>query len=319
MEFWRDHLTFSLGKDFLAGGLGGIAGVIAGHPLDTIRIHLQQPQRPSASGPTTAGAVVRHLLATEGSSAFFKGMSSPLATVAIQNAVAFQAYALLSRALAVEKSEPLPLHRVAAAGIGAGSLQTLILTPVDLVKIRLQLHTAHGGGRSRPTINFDGPCDVARDIIKREGVRGLYRGFRVTVLRDAPSHGVYFAAYEYIREYLHPGCRKNGGETVMTMLTAGGCAGALSWIACYPLDVVKSRLQAQGQGRDSRGRYKGITDCISRSIREEGVSVLFRGLGTAIARAYLVNGAIFSAYEMTLRLFYSQPSQETMLENPTPM
>ncbi|KAJ7571481.1 hypothetical protein O6H91_01G164500 [Diphasiastrum complanatum] len=301
MEFWPEYLASSWGKEFIAGGLGGMAGVIAGHPLDTIRIRLQQP---SASGPTTAGAVVRRLLATEGTFGFFKGMSSPLATIAIQNAVSFQTYALLSRALAVDGNEPLPLQRVALAGIGAGALQTVILTPVDLVKIHLQLHTPHR--------NF-GPLEVTREIIQREGVRGLYRGFTVTVLRDAPSHGVYFGAYESIREYLHPGCRNNGDETVMTMLTAGGCAGAISWMVCYPLDVVKSRLQAQ---RRESQRYKGIIDCISKSVREEGMSVLFRGLGTTVARAFLVNGAIFSAYEMTLRLFSSQRSQDNMLENP---
>ncbi|RZC87502.1 hypothetical protein C5167_036043 [Papaver somniferum] len=123
---------------------------------------------------------------------------------------------------------------------------------------------------------------------------GLYRGLTVTVLRDAPGHSVYFWIYEYTREKLHPGCRKKEQETLKTMLVAGGLAGVDSWIACYPLDVVKSRLQAQTQ----------------TSVREEGYSVLWRGLGASIARAFMVNGAIFTAYEVSLRIFFSNNQTE---------
>lgn len=95
----------------------------------------------------------------------------------------------------------------------------------------------------------------------------------------------------------------------MTMLTAGGLAGVLSWVCCYPLDVVKSRVQAQDPAHP---RYKGIVDCLRKSVREEGYPVLFRGLGTAVARAFIVNGAIFAAYETALRCL-SYPPDTTNL------
>jgi solute carrier family 25 (mitochondrial carnitine/acylcarnitine transporter), member 20/29 len=63
--------------------------------------------------------------------------------------------------------------------------------------------------------------------------------------------------------------------------------------------VVKSRLQAQAQ--TSSLRYRGVVHCFRKSVREEGLPVLWRGLGTAVARAFVVNGAIFSAYELALR------------------
>lgn len=84
------------------------------------------------------------------------------------------------------------------------------------------------------------------------------------------------------------------------MLVSGGLAGSLSWLCCYPLDVVKSRLQAQGAG-GAPPQYHGIMDCIRTSARQEGNKVFWRGLGPSLARAFLVNGAIFSAYELSLR------------------
>jgi solute carrier family 25 carnitine/acylcarnitine transporter 20/29 len=238
------------------------------------------------------------------------------AAACLQNAMVFQVYAILSRSLDPENSatsEPPSYASVALAGVGTGALQTLILSPVELVKIRLQLEAAgHKHGRHRR-----GPVEMARDILRREGLRGVYRGLAVTALRDAPAHGVYFWTYERARERLHPGCRRQGAdgdgdEGLGTMLVSGGLAGVASWVCCYPLDVVKSRLQAQGAG--AAPRYRGVVDCFRRSVREEGLPVLWRGLGTAVARAFVVNGAIFSAYELALRFLASGSGPRLVME-----
>jgi solute carrier family 25 carnitine/acylcarnitine transporter 20/29 len=103
----------------------------------------------------------------------------------LQNAVSFQAYALFSRALTDRTSqEPLSYERVGLAGIGAGALQTAILTPVDLIKIRLQVATDRRSAKQPQS----GPLGMVRNIMRREGVKGLYRGWTATVIRDAPSH-----------------------------------------------------------------------------------------------------------------------------------
>ncbi|PUZ58752.1 hypothetical protein GQ55_5G533500 [Panicum hallii var. hallii] len=316
MEFWPEFLATSGGREFVAGGVGGMAGVLAGHPLDTLRIRLQQPPPPVSPGivdapsrPPSGARLLRGILRAEGPAALYRGMAAPLASVAFQNAMVFQVYAILSRSLGQESStsEPPSYSSVALAGVGTGALQTLILSPVELVKIRLQLEAA--GHKHRRPGDHHGPVDMARDIFRREGLRGIYRGLTVTALRDAPAHGVYFWTYEYARERLHPGCRRGGGESLATMLVSGGIAGVASWVCCYPLDVVKSRLQAS-----PAARYRGVVDCFRRSVREEGLPVLWRGLGTAVARAFVVNGAIFSAYELALRFLGSGNGQRMVME-----
>lgn len=318
MEFWPEFLAHEGLQEFVAGGVGGMAGILAGHPLDTIRVRLQvaggHGARPSAL------RTMREIVRAEGPLALYKGMATPLATVAFQNAVTFHVYGLLARALRpadAPRGEPLSYGRVALAGMGAGTVQALMLTPVDLVKIRLQLGTERVGSAGRRIIPpkhgpqaaaaaaaAPGPLRTVREILAREGVRGLYRGFGVTVLRDAPAHAVYFTTYEAMRERLHPGCRRGGAEGMLTMLLAGGTAGALSWLICYPIDVAKSRIQAPGS------KYRGLVDCLQRSVREEGYGVLFRGVGVTVARAFVVNAAIFTAYEMSLRAMAPMPAQE---------
>ncbi|KAL8537601.1 hypothetical protein ACS0TY_012647 [Phlomoides rotata] len=283
MEFWPEFLANSWGREFVAGGFGGTAGVIAGYPLDTLRVRQQH------AGKGSAFHILRRLVAADGPFALYRGITAPLASVTFQNAIAFQTYAILSKAVDKKAGvdDPPSYAAVALGGFGTGAIQSLVLSPVELLKIRLQLQNKSN--------THKGPTHVARNIFRTQGLRGMYRGLTITALRDAPAHGVYFWTYEYMRESFHPGCRKNGQETFGTMLFAGGLAGVASWICCYPLDVIKTRIQAM------EGPYTGIVDCFRTSVRGEGYNVLWRGLGTAVARAFIVNGAIFTAYETALR------------------
>lgn len=296
MDFWPEFLASNWGKEFVAGGFGGIAGLVAGYPLDSIRVRQQNSKSGSAFN------VFRHVVTKEGPLSLYRGMAAPLASVTFQNAVVFQTYAMLSRTFdrEISASDPASYKGVALGGTAAGAIQSLIISPVELMKIQLQLQS-----KNNQATNLKGPIDVTRRIFRQEGLRGIFRGLTITVLRDAHSHGLYFCVYEYTKELLHPGCRKNGLESYQTMLLAGGLAGALSWISCYPLDVVKTRLQAQSSESKS-AKYRGIVDCFRQSVRKEGHSVLWRGMGTAVSRAFLVNGAIFTAYETALKFLCKQ-------------
>ncbi|KAK4410562.1 Mitochondrial arginine transporter BAC2 [Sesamum angolense] len=320
MDFWPEFLASSWGREFVAGGFGGTAGVLAGYPLDTLRIRQQH----SSKGP--AFQILRRLVASEGPFALYRGMTAPLASVTFQNFLisergrdskyldqttqaeyenlnvvqwggkvpiaTFLFLKLLEECFPGKKKSQIALEYVdevvkfdkcieatflcvALGGIGTGAIQSLLLSPVELVKIRLQLQ-ARSGDKSNASGSHKGPLDVARSIFRSEGWVGLYRGLTITVLRDAPAHGVYFWTYEYMREQFHPGCRKNSQETFATMLLAGGLAGVASWIAATHWT----------------------------SVKEEGYNVLWRGLGTAVGRAFIVNGAIFTAYETALRCIF---------------
>ncbi|XP_061338561.1 mitochondrial arginine transporter BAC2-like [Gastrolobium bilobum] len=283
-------------REFVAGGFGGTAGVISGYPLDTLRI-LQQ-----SSNNGSALTIVRNVVAKEGPAALYRGMGAPLASVTFQSAMVFQIHSVLSRAFSssISANDPPSLKGVALGGVCAGVLQSTLLSPIELVKIRLQLPNT-----AQLTQPQKGPVSVAKNIWKMEGLRGIYRGLGITMLRDAPAYGFYFWTYDYAREKLHPGCRESCQESLNTVLIAGGLAGVASWVSSYPFDVIKTRLQAQ---TPSSLKYKGIVDCFRKSIKEEGYVVLWRGIGTAVIRAFVVNGAVFSAYEITQRCLFKNQS-----------
>lgn len=96
--------------------------------------------------------------------------------------------------------------------------------------------------------------------------------------RDFYSYGVYFQQYQYWREALpqnHLTYLIAGMIWLIVLASAwewllGGVAGSLSWTSCYPVDVVKSRIQA-----DTVGKYKSFFDCAKKSYQEEGITVCF--------------------------------------------
>lgn len=269
-------------------------GVFAGHPLDTLRVRMQQP------GSARIGGMGAVFAAVVSEGALFRGLSSPLTTAALTNALCFSAYGAMGRALhpAAMEGTPHSWSTIFLAGSAAGMLTTAVVTPVDLLKVQLQV--AQGKAKS--------PLALVASILRREGPRGLYRGWAVTALRDVPSTGVYYLAYDCAyRGALSSGAesRPLGGAAVdWVTLAAGGAAGVASWGSIYPLDVAKSRLQA------APGRYSGVVDCLRRSVAEEGPSVLLRGLTACLLRAFVVNAAIFAGYEAAMGSLTKMSSHE---------
>lgn len=178
------------------------------------------------------------------------------------------------------------LADVFVAGTGAGIFQTLLLAPIDNVKIRLQAQIG-------PERTFRGPLHCLSWLYHHFGLRGVYKGMGATVMRDSWSYGVYFAVYEAMkRKFATP---THPQPTPTELFLAGGIAGVVSWLVVYPVDVIKSRLQEDNL---SNPKYRSFLDCFRQSIQHDGYRVLFRGLSPTLLRTFIVSGANFVVYEL---------------------
>ncbi|XP_013183138.1 mitochondrial basic amino acids transporter [Amyelois transitella] len=255
--------------DFVAGCIGGCAGIIAGHPLDTLKVHVQ-------SGRGSPLECTKALLKGGTLASAYRGVRAPLGGVAGLNAIVFGAYGNTRRSL--PNPDSLTSH-VVAGGVG-GLLQSFICAPVELVKTRQQL------ARAADPIP-DGAIAGARYVLKTGGFKALFRGLGITMIRDSPAFAVYFAAYEAMTR---------DDKSAAKVFTAGGLAGAVSWIMLYPVDVIKSRFQG-----DVVGKYSSSWDCFVKSVRCDGWRCMGRGLVAVTVRAFISNGACFSAVVWTER------------------
>ncbi|CAH0407016.1 unnamed protein product [Chilo suppressalis] len=259
--------------DFVAGCIGGCVGIVVGHPLDTLKVHVQ-------SGRGSAFECTKALLKGGTLATAYRGVGAPLGGIAVVNAIVFGTYGNTRRAL--PDSDSLLAH--ATAGCVAGFVQSFICGPLELVKTRLQLAKP---GDGMPTGTWAG----ARHIVRTGGLKALYRGLGITIARDSPGLAVYFLSYEMLTR---------GDKSPDRVFVAGGIAGILSWVMFYPLDVVKSRIQG-----DVIGRYSGVWDCFVKSVRSDGWRCMSRGLGAVAVRAFLCNSACFTTVAWTERTWHN--------------
>lgn len=286
--------------DFLAGCLGGCAGVVVGYPFDTVKVHLQTQDH---RNPLYKGTLdcFRKIIAKESIRGLYRGMSSPMAGVAAVNAIVFGVYGNVQR----NTSDPNSLYSHFLAGTAAGLAQSIICSPMELVKTRLQLQENLPKG----AFKYKGPMECMRHIWKAEGFRGAFRGLGITAARDMPGFSSYFISYELmVRSIAQP--------SPFYILMAGGFAGTISWLLTFPIDVVKSRLQADGMS--GKPKYNGIVDCLRKSHAEEGLGFLSRGLASTLLRAFPMNAVCFLVVSYVLK-FMDEPVINLKLKPAEPL
>jgi solute carrier family 25 carnitine/acylcarnitine transporter 20/29 len=293
-----------------AGTFAGVAQLLVGHPFDTIKVKLQsQPAPLPGQPPKYSGAIdaVKQTLAAEGPKGLYKGMGAPLATVAVFNAVLFTARGQMEALLRDAPGAHLSVGQQMVAGAGAGVACSMVACPTELVKCRLQAQSALATAVEVPVlagvgavggtaaVQYRGPLDVARHVIRSEGgMLGLYKGLTPTLMREVPGNAAMFGAYEAVKQYLAGG-KDTSSLGRGSQLFAGGVAGAMFWMSVYPTDVIKSVIQID----DHRNpKYKGTMDAFRKVFASEGVKGLYRGFGPAMARSVPANAACFLAYEL---------------------
>ena len=223
---------------------------------------------------------------------FFKGLTCPLLGQGAINATVFGVESIVYTRLKRDAHETLSATKSAIAGMCAGAVQTIIVCPVELVKIRMQNQFI--GRKLYPeqrTVCYFGPVQIAKKILQKEGFGGMFRGWWITLLREVPQFGIYFGTYAWMRLYFANITKTSPEELgILPLSLAGGVTGAVTW-CWYPVDVIKTRLQYNRTIDDRTLRYNGITDCVIRSYQSEGVMVFMKGFQLTIIRGFL-NGFV---------------------------
>ncbi|EPE03329.1 carrier protein ymc1 [Ophiostoma piceae UAMH 11346] len=285
-------------KDLFAGAAGGVAQVLLGQPFDIVKVRLQTSTAyPSAL--SAASAIWR----SEGPLAFYKGTLTPLIGIGACVSVQFGAFHQARRwfeAKNIEAKKPgdLSYGQYYAAGAFAGLSNSVLSGPIEHVRIRLQTQPHSVAERL-----YKGPLDCVRQLVQQGGGvgRGLFRGQAVTLWREAQAYGVWFLTFEWL---MNADALRNkiDRKAVPAYKVAfyGGLAGEALWLASYPFDVVKSKMQTDAL-RPADQRYKTMRDCFAQTYRQEGFRGFWRGLAPTLLRAMPVSAGTFAVVEYTMR------------------
>lgn len=286
-----DNIRVSPLKNFVAGGFGGACLLLAGHPLDTIKVRLQtQPKAAQYVLYTGTYDCFRKTVSKEGILGLYKGMGAPLAGVAPMMAISFFGFGLGKQLQQTDPGKPLTHSQIFLSGCLAGVFTTVIVAPGERIKCLLQVQSSSGGSK------YSGPLDCAVRLYKEQGIRSVYKGTVLTLIRDVPSNGLYFLTYEYLKHFLTPEGQSVSQLSTPNILLAGGIAGILNWTIALPPDVLKSNFQTAADGK-----YRGLVDVLRTLLREEGPKALYKGFNAVFLRAFPANAACFLGFEVALK------------------
>jgi len=163
-----------------------------------------------------------------------------------------------------------------ALGSIAGAFGALMVYPIDLVKTRMQNQRNSRVGHRL----YENSIDCARKVLKNEGFKGLYSGVLPQLVGVAPEKAIKLTVNDIIRGKFSDA--KTGHIWLGHEILAGGAAGGAQVIFTNPLEIVKIRLQVQGEAlKAAPGTPKRSAMWIVRNL---GIVGLYKGASACLLR-----------------------------------
>lgn len=272
-------------KDITAGFVGGATQVLIGQPFDLIKVRLQ-------TSDSSTLKIINSVVKNEGILAFYKGTLPPLIGVGACVSLQFYGFHETKRYfLQKNKSDKLTSSQTYIAGAMAGIVNTPITTPVEQLRILSQSST------EKTLIS-----KLIRQIYGTNGVRGLFRGSGITLLREIQSYGVWFLSYELLIQQVIRYHNYTSRDQISTieLLGSGALAGNLLWLSAYPLDVIKSNVQSDSFNETKFGGSS--LRAIKHIYSGFGIRGFWKGIGPCLLRATPCSAGTFASVELALRV-----------------
>ncbi|KAJ0963519.1 hypothetical protein J5N97_028641 [Dioscorea zingiberensis] len=287
-------------------GAGLFTGVtVALYPVSVIKTRMQVASRDVAQ--KSAFSTFRNILKADGIPGLYRGFGTVI-TGAIPARIIFLTSLETTKAASLKMVEPFKFSEPVQAAIGngiGGLLASLssqaVFVPIDVVSQKLMVQGYSGFTK------YNGGLDVARQILKSDGVRGLYRGFGLSVMTYSPSSAVWWASYGSSQRIIWRFLGHDGDhqETVPTQwkiacvqATGGIVAGAVASCITTPLDTIKTRLQVM----DHDKQRQTARQVVKRLIADDGWKGFYRGLGPRFFSMSMWGTTMIVSYEYLKRL-----------------
>lgn len=201
-----------------------------------------------------------------------------------------------------------------------GSLLTsLVVTPFDVVKIRLQqqellypidkpgdccrkvfwessvIECSSGSCSQHSPTRLNGTFSGISKIAAEEGVSTLYRGLGLTLLMAVPANVVYFSGYEFMRD----SSPLATSYPILNPLICGSLARTMAGFAVAPLELLKTRSQAvpSSSTKSSKDVLRMVISNCYKDFKINGISSIFKGFGLTLWRDVPFSGIYWSTYE----------------------
>ncbi|KAN0109056.1 mitochondrial carrier [Russula decolorans] len=276
---------------FAAGAIAGVSEILTFYPLDVVKTRMQLER-----GKTSTGLLgsFRTIIREEGFGRLYRGLVPPLLLEAPKRATKFAAndfWGKTFKTLAGEAEMTRQLSII--TGCSAGATESFVVVPFELVKIKLQDKSLAS--------TYSGPIDVVRQIVRKDGILGLYAGMEATFWRHLWWNGGYFGSIFQVKTML-PKAETAQGQ-LLNNFVSGSIGGFVGTALNTPFDVVKSRIQGAESLPGVTPKYNWTYPALVTIFREEGPAALYKGFVPKVLRLAPGGGVLLLVVEFTLGVF----------------
>ncbi|XP_017185203.3 uncharacterized protein LOC126610315 isoform X1 [Malus sylvestris] len=291
---------------FYVVGAGLFTGVtVALYPVSVVKTRLQVASKDALEGD--ALSMAKGIWKADGIRGLYRGFGTVI-TGAVPARIIFLTALEATKVAAFKMVQPFNLSEATeaalangVAGMTASLFSQAVFVPIDVISQRLMVQGYSGHAK------YTGGMDVARKVIKLDGIRGLYRGFGLSVMTYSPSSAVWWASYGSSQRLIWSSFIGRGtgseeavpsvGKIVLVQAAGGIIAGATASCITTPLDTIKTRLQTMGHDKRPTAR-----EVVKNLIREDGWQGFYRGLGPRFFSMSAWGTSMILAYEYLKRL-----------------
>uniref|UniRef100_A0A673WUX5 Calcium-binding mitochondrial carrier protein SCaMC-3-like n=1 Tax=Salmo trutta TaxID=8032 RepID=A0A673WUX5_SALTR len=231
-------------RQLMAGAMAGSVSRTGTAPLDRLKVFLQvhgsTPGNPAgALGVGNMISGLRAMVKEGGFSSLWRGNGVNVLKIAPETAIKFWAYEQIKRWMRGSKERgPLRVHERFVAGSLAGATAQTAIYPMEVLKTRLTL------GK---TGQYTSVLDCARQILHREGIMAFYKGYVPNIIGIIPYAGIDLAVYETMKNAWLARHTDSADPGVLVLVGCGTMSSTCGQLASYPLALVRTRMQAQGE------------------------------------------------------------------------
>ncbi|CAM9862160.1 unnamed protein product [Chrysoparadoxa australica] len=265
----------------LAGALAGAVSRTVTAPVDRLKVLMQ-----TGTQRGTIASGMKAIYYEGGWRGFWNGNGANVIKIMPENSIRLFTYEVSKRWLCEDVDDVTMKERFAAGAI-AGTVSTAVIYPLEITKTRLAL--ARRGA-------YKGIGDCLMQISRTDGFTALYRGLNASILGIIPYSGVDLAMFYTLRQQwmnAHPEAEEGPG--VLVLLSFGAFSSTCGQLVAYPLQLVRTKLQAQGH--PNVPRYAGMLDCFTSTLKEQGMKGLYRGLGPNFIKGIPAIAVSYAVYE----------------------
>lgn len=266
-----------------AGAISGLAEVMLTYPFDMVKTRHQL----NTSSSNGVLKTLIDLYKEGGIPRWYRGIAAEFIGVVPKSSGMYASYEMVRKFVAVDCKYGDTSSVATLAGLASGVPEAIIVTPTQVVKIRLQAKEHLG--------RYTGSVDCAMKTLRSEGVSALYIGLEPTLWRNCIWNAVYFGLMHWTKQRL-PKPSSTLMDLSQTFVT-GFLGAVVATCVNIPFDVVKSRVQSQLKVPGQTPKYRNTLQSLILVAKEEGILSCYKGLNAKIAKTGLGGSVAMVVFE----------------------